>query len=284
MSRKFRPAIATLTKGLLTAAATLTFASVAGLTSASASVHNTATTHSWIETGWNIHLSDQASPSLSSHFFNNPGSFGTGTTSNASPINDGFSTSAVLDYTSYAQFASDLASGAITYPYHWVMYDPEAWAATPLAEQQNPAQYMQMFGALAHANGLQVIMAPARDLAQVPGAACPQQPHQNLDQWYIACNIAGAAAASGDVLVLQDQVNTTNITEFDSLYNTAHAQAQAANPQIQVDPELSTNYGTPGQMAAAAKSVTATGYYINATTSSIRQADQFLQQMKNAGY
>src|SRR5204863_249249 len=76
----------------------------------------------------------------------------------------------------------------------------------------------------------------------------------------------GTAASSADMVVVQDQVNTTNPAEFDHLYSTARAQAQAANPQIITDAEVSTTYGTASQMATAAKSAHADGIYINATT------------------
>lgn len=183
-----------------------------------------------------------------------------------------------------SQFASDLQNGAISSNYKWVQYDPEMWAHTPVNEQQNPALYMKLFGQLAHANGYSVIEVPARDLAQVPGNACPQLAGENLDHWFVRCNIAGAAAAYADVFVLQDQVNTTNLTEFDYLYNTTRSQALAANPQVVEDAEVSTNYGTADQMAAAAQSVNPDGYYINATTPTIGQADQVLQEMQAAGY
>lgn len=80
------------------------------------------------------------------------------------------------------------------------------------------------------------------------GSACPELPGENLDQWYIHCDIAGAAAAASDVYVLQDQVNTTNVTEYDALFASAREQALAANPQAVVDSELSTNYGTAGRL------------------------------------
>jgi len=259
----------------LAAAAAATFGAAAP---ASAGVHN------WAMTGWNVHQINQLDPATASHFFNTNTSYGTGPNAALNPISDGFGTSAVLAYTSYAQFASDVQNGAITPGYKWVLYDPEMWSQTPVNEQQNPALYMKLFGQLAHANGYQVIEVPARDLAQVPGSACPQLPGENLDHWFVRCNVAGAAAAYADVFVLQDQVNTTNLTEFDYLYNTTRSQALAANPQVLVDAELSTNYGTPGQMAAAAQSVTADGYYVNATTPTIAQADQFLQEMQAAGY
>jgi hypothetical protein len=259
---------------LAVAAAAATF----GAAPASASVHN------WVMTGWNIHQINQLDPATASHFFNTNTSFGTGPNSTGNPIGDGFSTNGVLVYTSYAQFASDLQNGAIGPNYKWVQYDPEMWAQTPVNEQQNPALYMKLFGQLAHANGYSVIEVPARDLAQVAGSACPQLPGENLDRWFVRCNIAGAAAPYADVFVLQDQVNTTNLTEFGYLYNTTRGQALAANPRVVVDAEVSTNYGTAGQMAAAAQSVNADGYYINATTPSISQADQFLQEMQAAGY
>jgi hypothetical protein len=260
-----------LTAGL--AAATL------GLAPASA-----ATTSNWVMTGWNIHLLNQLSPTVASHFFNTSSSFATGPLAAISPVSDGFATSSVLVYNSYAQFASDIASHAIAPSYTWVMYDPEYWAATPLNEQQNPALYMQQFGQLAHANGLKVIEAPARDLAMVPGAACPQNRGESLDRWYLRCNIPGAAAAAGDVLVVQDQVNTTNLAEFDYLYSSSRAEAQAANPQVVTDAEVSSTYGTASQIATAAKSAHADGIYINATANTLGKIKSFLYIMQVAGY
>src|SRR6266566_403538 len=180
------------------------------------------------------------------------------------------------------QLSPAVASHAIAPAYTWVMYDLEYWAQTPLAEQQNPAAYMQQFGQLAHAHGLKVIEAPGRDLALVPGTACPPARGDNLDHWYLRCDIPGAAAADADLLVVQDQVNTTNPAEFDYLYTTARTQAQAANPAITTDAEVSTTYGTATQMATAAKSANADGIYINATTNTLGKASSFLRIMQNA--
>jgi hypothetical protein len=253
-------------------------ASTLGTASASASTHN------WIMTGWAIHLEHRSDPAIANHFFNTPSSYGLGTSSGSSPILDNFSTSAVLAYTSYAQFESDVANHAISPSYKWVLYDPEMWSRTPVEEQKNPEQYMRLFGKLAHAHGLNVIEAPARDLGLVPDSACPQQPKENLDAWYTRCDIAGIAATYSDVLVVQDQVDTTDLSAYDALYTRARTQALAANPQVAVDSELSTNYGTADQMAAAAKSVDAEGFYLSVTSSSLSQADQFLQKMQGAGY
>jgi hypothetical protein len=266
-----------LGKGILVAGVALAVAA-AGLARASASTHN------WIATGWNIHLLYQAQPATTSHFFNTSGAYGTGADPASSPVSDGFGTTPVLAYWSYAQFASDINHGAITSPYHWVLYDPEYWPQTPLNEQQDPRTYLRMFGQLAHAHGYQVIETPARDLGNTSGSVCPKQIPETLNQWYLRCNIAGAAGAYSDVFVLQDQVNTTSLTEYQWLFNSAKQQARAANPHVVVDAEISTNYGTANQMAAAARSVAADGFYVSMTATTISLASQFFQKMQAAGY
>ncbi len=78
--------------------------------------------------------------------------------------------------------------------------------------------------------------------------------------------VLATTAAGADMVVIQEQVNTTNTAEFDYLYSNSRAEAQAANPAVLTDAEVSTGYGTAGQMATAAKSAHADGIYINATT------------------
>jgi hypothetical protein len=277
-TRRFLAKAAAGVAGGLTALAVL-----ASLASGSAGAATAP--RNWIGTGWNVHLAYQADAATTKHFFNAATSFGTGPSNDVSPVTDGFSTSATMYYSSYAQFQSDLNTGDITYPYKWVMYDPEGWAQTPAAEQQDPVKYLGLFATLAHQHGYKVIETPARDLGNV-ATVCPvnTKTGENLDQWYIRCKIAAAAAAA-DVYVLQDQVNTTNVTEYDWLFSQARAQAVAANPSVQVDAEVSTNYGTADQMAAAAQSVPkASGFYLSTTSAGIAQTDQFLQQMQAAGY
>ena len=125
------------------------------------------------------------------------------------PVQARYATTPVLAYTSYARFSSDIRSGAIRYPYKWVMYDPENWSATPVGERQAPVKYMALFGQLAHAHGLKVIQAPALDLGTVPGSVLPRHRGESVNQWYVRVNIAGAAAAAGDIYLLQDESNTT---------------------------------------------------------------------------
>ena len=277
--RRRRPLLGIL--GAVVIATAVAFAAAVGGGVPAAS----AATRDWIATGWNIHLADRLDPATTKHFFNTSSSFGSGPASSGHPVTNGFAANAVLVFDSYAQFTSDIRSGAIGPDYKWVLYDPEEWPQTPVAEQLSPVKYLTQFGQLAHAHGYKVIEAPGRDLGNVArsGSACPELPGENLDKWYIHCDIAGAAAAS-DVYVLQDQVNTTNVTEYGALFASARRQALAANPQAIVDSELSTNYGTAQQMATAAKSVSADGFYVSMTHPAIGRADQFFRLMRAAGY
>src|SRR6266480_1080384 len=117
LARLSAVAAAALTAGL--AATTL------GVAPASA-----ATTSNWVLTGWNIHQLNQLNPATASHFFNTPSSYATGPQAATSPVGDGFATSGVLVYNSYAQFASDVANhtiapnGTVRY---WNCLNASAW-------------------------------------------------------------------------------------------------------------------------------------------------------------
>jgi hypothetical protein len=263
---------------ILAAGTALAAMTVTGQSPASAATHN------WIATGWNIHLLAQANPATATHFFNVPSSYGVGANLTASSIPAGFATTPVLQYTSYAQFASDVQARAITYPYRWILYDPEDWSQTPLNEQQDPGTYLRLFAQLAHVHGYQVIEAPARNLGLVAGSACPKLSTETLDQWYVRCNIAGITAAYSDIYLLQDEANTANLNEYDWLFSQALAQASTTNPLITMDSEVSTNFGTAAQMTAAAQSVNADGFYVGIPDGAVNQATQFFQNMQIAGY
>jgi hypothetical protein len=267
----------------IAAAAAVTAGAILGPVLSSAAPASAANGPAWLMGAGTLAGVAAQDPSTASQLLNTPSTYGAGSSLNADPIQPGLASTPVLSYTSYAQFASDIANGNISFPYQWVMYDPEEWSATPLSEQQNPIKYMTLFGQLAHANGLKVIQAPAMDLAYVHGSVIPRLRRESGPAWYVRVNLAGAAAASGDIVNVQTESQTTNLPAYDSLYNTAARQARAANPGVQVFAEVSTLNGTPQQMTAAARSITPDGFYVaapNATT----QADQFLQNMQAAGY
>lgn len=93
---------------------------------------------------------------------------------------------------------------------------------------------------------------------------------------------AGAAATNADIFVLQDESNTTNLSQYVSLYNSTSAQARAANSGVLVYSEVSTANGTADQMTAAARSISPDGFYV-AAPGATAQADQFFLNMKAAG-
>lgn len=267
----------------VTAAGALAAGAVVGSVLASGGVASAATRTGWIVAAGTLNAENTQDPATANHLLNTPTAYGAGASLVRSPIQPGYATTPVLGYTSYAQFNSDIQNGNISYPYQWVMYDPENWSSTPVSEQQNPIKYMTQFGRLAHANGLKVIMAPAQDLGTVSGSVIPRLSGESLPTWFVRANIAGAGAAVSDVFDLQNESQTTNLTQYDSLFNSVAAQARAANARIQVFAEVSTATATAQQMTAAAQSVTANGYYV-AAPGAAAQAAQFFNNMEAAGY
>jgi hypothetical protein len=237
----------------------------------------------WIMTAGNVQSLSAVDAGTTSYFFNTPTAYGAGASLVKTPVQARYATTPVLAYTSYARFSSDIRSGAIRYPYNWVMYDPENWSATPVSERQAPVKYMTLFGQLAHAHGLKVIQAPALDLAAVPGSVLPRRPGESADQWFVRADIAGKAAAAGDIFQLQDESNIPLGGQYAWMFNTTESQARAANASVLVFSEVSTVNGTAAQMAAAAKSIRPDGFYV-AAAGKVAQTLQFFQLMKAAGY
>jgi hypothetical protein len=243
-----------------------------------------ATKPVWIMTAGNIQSLSAVDAGTTSYFFNTPTAYGAGASLVQTPVQARYATTPVLAYTSYARFSSDIRSGAIRYPYKWVMYDPENWSATPVSERQAPVKYLTLFGQLAHAHGLKVIQAPALDLAAVPGSVLPRHRGESVNQWFVRVNIAGVAAAAGDIYLLQDESNTTAAGGvYASMFNSAESQARAANASVRVFSEVSTVNGTAAQMASAAKSIRPDGFYV-AAAGKVAQTLQFFRLMRTAGY
>lgn len=231
--------------------------------SASASV-----THSWMIGSSPLSSLKNIDPVTANTVFNRSGSFVIG------PPPSGYATTRVTDYKSYADFQSTPS------PTHWVLYDPEKWSYTPLAEQKNPGLYMKKFATLAHQRGNQVIMTPARDLMLVSGAVCVSQPGEKLDQAYIRCQIpAKAASAPGDVVEVQAQGDQPDTAEYSWLVGQAKAQVTTGVP---VWAGLTTDRGDPvSAMVACYNAVQGSvqGFWLNTTNATISTADQFLQSV-----
>jgi len=265
------------------AAAALVTAGMAGVAWAGTGQVSAATRPQWAMMAGNIQQLSRRDPATTAHFFNTPSAFGAGASLVRTPVQRGYAATPVLYYTSYARFASDVANGAISYPYKWVMYDPEHRASTPVSEQQDPKTYLRRFGRLGHAHGLKIIMAPSRDLGAVPGSKLPRQRRESIDRWYIRVGIASAAATYGDAYVVQDEMNAASLPEYDWLYNSAAAQARGARSGVKVFSEVAGDCAGASQMVAAAKSISPDGYFV-ATAGQTSRTAQFFQDMKAAGY
>jgi hypothetical protein len=161
-------------------------------------------------------------------------------------------------YKSYAAFAADVAAGRLPSSVHAVLYDIEKWPATPLGEQRSPQFYMRRFSALARAHGLLPVLAPARDLALVPGGSCAKRGSENLSEAYLRCGLAGADQGAA-ALVVQSQAEEFNVTAFRHFVAAVARQARAGNPRIAVLAQLATApLGQPAsvpQLVSAARSV-----------------------------
>lgn len=194
----------------------------------------------------------------------------------------------VAYFKSYAAFQRAVANGTISPDVHWVAYDNEDWAATPVAEQENPVQYETMFAQLAHQNGYKVILMPALDL--VHGSAQGAEPGQA----YLDEGLATASAKNADIYEIQAQsfelsaYRSTNA--YAAFVSRAVAQARAANPDIVVFAGISTQRAQGAtqldQDYLATRSLVA-GYWLNVPQSgdvgsSASMAGQFLKQLPNA--
>jgi hypothetical protein len=190
-------------------------------------------------------------------------------------------------YTSYAAFAADLAARRLPRSDRAVLYDLEKWAATPLDEQQNPRAYMVRFSELAREHGLLPILAPARDLMLVHGAACAKRRGENLSQAYLRCGLAGADAYAG-ALVVQSQADQFDVPQFRSFLAVAARQARAGNPHVAVLAQVATaplgRVASPAQLVAATRSVSGfvQGFSLDVRMTDLTTADSLLWSFKRS--
>jgi hypothetical protein len=145
-----------------------------------------------------------------------------------------------------------------------VLYDPEVWPYTPVAEQRNPIQAAREAAAVTKAHHLTLIVAPALDLATA-------QPHSGGSLWrqYLRLGLVGAIAKVATVVEVQAQSLERDPHTYQAFVRAAAAQARAASPHVSVLAGLSTNPPGPvvssQQLAAAirASSPAVAGYWLN---------------------
>jgi hypothetical protein len=171
----------------------------------------------------------------------------------------------VVTFASAAALEDAVSRGQLRGGIYGVLYDPEAWSFTPVAEQRDPVRAAVRAAAVAHAHGLRLIVAPGLDLTTVLDPA-GQQPRW---QKFLSLHLAGQLARAADVIEVQAQSLERDTVAYASFVRTATSQATAANPGIAMLAGLSTNPpGAPvdGQHLAAAIQATRSavaGYWLN---------------------
>jgi hypothetical protein len=171
----------------------------------------------------------------------------------------------VVTFASAAALEDAVSRGQLRGGTYGVLYDPEAWSFTPVAEQRDPVRAAVRAAAVAHAHGLRLIVAPGLNLTTVLDPA-GQQPRW---QKFLSLHLAGRLARTADIIDVQAQSLERDTVAYASFVRTATAQATAANPGIAVLAGLSTNPpGAPvdGQHLTAAIQATRSavaGYWLN---------------------
>jgi hypothetical protein len=171
----------------------------------------------------------------------------------------------VVTFSSVAELRSEVSGGGLPPGTRAVLYDPEVWQFTPAAEQRDPVRAAAEAAELAHAHGLQLIVAPALNLTTVldPGSSAPRW------QRFLNVGLARAIARYADVIELQAQSLERDPAVYTAFVREAAAQARAGNPAVRVLAGLSTN--PPGgpvgsqQLAAAIEATRSmvSGYWLN---------------------
>jgi hypothetical protein len=146
-----------------------------------------------------------------------------------------------------------------------VLYDPEAWPFTPVAEQHDPVAATALAARAARHAGLQLIVAPALNLTSVlaPGSRAPRS------QLFLELGLAARLAMHADVLELQAQSLERDTAGYASFVTAAAVQARAVRPRIGLLAGVSTN--PPGaevgvdQVVAAIRAVrpVTDGFWLN---------------------
>ena len=170
----------------------------------------------------------------------------------------------VVTFSSVSALRQGVDGGQLPAGTRAVLYDPEVWPYTPVAEQRNPVRAAQQAAAVTRAHHLTLIVAPALDLATA-------QPRSGGPLWrqYLRLDLVGAIAKVAGVVEVQAQSLERSAGTYRAFVRAAAAQARAANPQVSVLAGLSTN--PPGavvssqQLAAAirASSPVVSGYWLN---------------------
>ena len=170
-------------------------------------------------------------------------------------------------FPSYRHFSKSFESSGYWFRgFTSVLYDPEAWDATPLRERKDPVTAIREFAALAHAHHLRVAVTPHQNLTTVPNARCAAGPGEPATDAFLRCDLIGQAAVYADVVETQAQQFEREPATYRDFVEACATQARGANPDVDVIAGLSARAGiTPEQLFAAWEAVrdVVDGYYLS---------------------
>jgi hypothetical protein len=177
----------------------------------------------------------------------------------------GITAKPVMTFASATALEDAVTGGRLPAGTYGVLYDPEVWSFTPVAEQRDPVQAATRAAAVAHAHGLRLIVTPALNLTTVlaPGT---QQPRWRA---FLDLNLIARLAGVADIIELQAQSLERDTVAYTAFIRAATSQASTANPRIIVLAGLSTNPpGAPVDSQQLTAAVQATqsmvdGYWLN---------------------
>ena len=192
-------------------------------------------------------------------------------------------------WASCERFAADVGAGTIQPEVEAVMYDPEAWEATPDVERRDPIAAIGKFTSVAREHGYTPIITPHPGLVHVAGAKIVRRAGETREGAYLRSGISYAAAMNADLIEAQAQRLQRDPALYRPFVLECALQARAANPDVIVLSGLSTHPGyraTPGMLFAAWESVrdVVDGHYLSLAR--LRHPDvaaAFLRMVVEAG-
>ena len=166
------------------------------------------------------------------------------------------------DFRSVSQLQAALSQG-LAPGVSELLYDPEHWPYTPLAEQVDVPAAAGRAALLAEHAGLGLIVAPATDLAEVLEPGRPVAPA------FLSSGVLPGVSAAADAVEIQAQGMESDPALYAAYVREAAAQIRSANPRVELFSGLSTNPSgkavTVGELLRAVSLTrdVVSGYWLN---------------------
>jgi hypothetical protein len=181
-----------------------------------------------------------AARTTAAHFFNTPRTFVTGASSTSLGLLGMGSAIPTMSFADETKLSAALASGLVAPGTAAVVYAAGATAATPVAQQRNPAHYYALAARAAHTYGLLFIAAPQMSLVTT---LAPETPAEDLDTEFLHLKLAGETAHDADAFEAPAPASQSDSTAFKSFVDSASRQAAGAHPGIELLAGLSAASG-----------------------------------------